>query len=334
MFGCFAGCGPCGVDEGKCDYTCPRKPGFWRDFVEIGGLSPRPRRQLPAPDLSLPGYVPMIRHGYTRHEPLPLDLVALCTFEVLDLKCQARVEYAPELRVRFRIAPHARILLVSVNPDLQVESFWANRTPEKLSALARLGIGAVTTPNFSFFDDAPRLHSVRNFWRTVRVAEDLADAGIAPILHVNALCRSDWERCATVLRHSPAVRHVCKEFQTGLTDPQRAADAVEGLRWLQDAVGRPLHPVVVGGARVAHSLAQHFASLSIVDSAPFMATVKRSRFVSSNPGSVQRVASPTAPGEVLDDLLLDNIRTYSAVVEGCAASEITGDLEDLDAEEH
>lgn len=65
-----------------------------------------------------------------------------------------------------------------------------------------------------------------------------------------------------------------------------------------------------------------------------MATVKRSRFVSSSPGSVQRVASPTAPGAVLDNLLLDNIRTYRAVVEGCAASEITGDLGDVDADEH
>jgi hypothetical protein len=142
MFGCFGGCGSCGVNEGKCDYTCPRKPAFWRDWVEVGGLSPRLRRQLPSLEFALPGYVPMVRHGSNRCEPLPLDLVALCTFEVLDLNCRARVERAEDLRDRFRIAMDAQVMLVSVNPDRQVESFWAHRTADRLAALAQLGIAA------------------------------------------------------------------------------------------------------------------------------------------------------------------------------------------------
>lgn len=332
MFGCFSSCWSCGVAEGKCDYTCPRKPGFWRDWAEVGGLTPRPRRPLPALGLDLPWYVPMVRHGYSRCEALPLDVVALGTFDVLDTICQPRVEHAEQLRDRFLVAPHAQVLLVSVNPDRQVESFWAHRTPDRLASLAQLGVAAMTTPNFSFFDDAPRLHSVRNFWRTLRAAEDLADAGITPVLHVNALCRADWKRWANVLRDNPSVCHVCKEFQTGLTDPQRAADAIEGLRWLQDEIGRPIHPLIVGGRRVAHLVARHFSALTVVDSVPFLAAVKRRRIVSNGADTAQLV-NPTSPGELLDELLQHNIRTYSGLVARCAGSELVGDLEGLDDDE-
>lgn len=329
MFGCFASCWSCGVAEGKCDYACPRKPGFWRDWAEVGGLNPRPRRPLPPLDLKLPWYVPMVRHGYTRRDPLPVDLVALSTFDVLDSMCQPRMDHAEDLRDRFLLAPLAQVMLVSVNPDRQVESFWAHRTAERLSSLAQLGVAAMTTPNFSFFDDAPRLHSVRNFWRTLRAAEDLADAGIAPVLHVNAVCRADWRRWADVLRDNPGVSHVCKEFQTGLTDPYRAAEAIDGLRWLQDEVGRPLHPLIVGGRRVAHLVARHFAALTVVDSVPFLATVKRRRIVAYG-AALGQLVNPTSPGEMLDKLLQDNVRTYTTLVASCASSELVEDLEGLD----
>ncbi|WP_437769004.1 DUF4417 domain-containing protein [Sorangium sp. So ce764] len=317
MFGCFSACGACGVEQGKCDYTCPRKPSFWRDWVEVGGLEPKQRRELPTLELQLPLYVPMVRHGSNRDDALPLDVVALNTFDVMDSAAWARHASAASLRERFQIAPNAQILLVSVNQDRYIESFWAHRDEARLAALAQLGVSAMTTPNFSFFDDAPRLQSVRNFWRILRTAEDLADAGITPILHVNALSREDWRMWARVLRDNPAVRHVCKEFQTGLTDPQRAAEAIDSLRWLQDDVGRQLHPLVVGGRRVTHQVARHFSSFTIVDSVPFFATVKRKRIV-VNGLSITQINNPTASEETLDALLQDNVQAYRKLVAVCA----------------
>ena len=320
MFGCFTSCGSCGVDQGKCDYTCPRKPDFWRHWVEVGGLAPKQRRELPRLELPLPQYVPMVRHGSSRVEALPVDVVALNTFEVVDSMCNAYDGCPEDLRSRFQVAHDAKILLVSVNKDRYVESFWAHRNQERLVALAQLGVTAISTPNFSFFDDAPRLHSVRNLWRILRSAEDLADAGITAIPHVNALSREDWKMWAKVLKENPAVRHVCKEFQTGLTNPQRAADAVGGLRWLQDEVGRELHPIIVGGRRVAHQIAKSFTSFTVIDSVPFFATVKRKRIV-TNGVAATRVDNPTAPDETLDLLLQDNVRTYRRLVTLCAKSD-------------
>jgi len=319
MFGCFVDCGSCGVEEGACDYTCPRKPNFWRDWAEVGGLEPKQRRDLPGLHLTLPRYVPMLRHGSSRTDALPEEIVALNTFEVVDSTCHSHDSSPESLRERVKVSPSADVLLISVNQDRYVESFWGHRDQQRLADLARLGVAAMSTPNFSLFDDAPRLHSVRNLWRIIRSAEDIADAGIVPIVHVNALADEDWKVWVSVLRDNPAVRHVCKEFQTGLSDPDRAAKAVQGLRRLQQAVGRDLHPIIVGGRRVAHDVACYFPSFTIVDSAPFFATVSRKRILVRGTSATQ-IDNPTAPGEQLDDLLQDNVRAYRTLVEVCAAS--------------
>jgi hypothetical protein len=321
LFGCFDACGSCRSGGKKCDYTCPSKPGFLRDFIEIGGFQPQQRRDLPGVAETLPVYVPLIRHGYTRQALLPVPFVGLNTFEVLDMKCVSRDESADAMRDRFRVSPGARALLISVAQDRYVESFWEHRTPAKLRALRELGVVAVTTPNFSFFDDAPRLHSIRNFWRIVRSAEELADAGVAPVVHVNALSREDWRQWAQLLRENPAIRYVCKEFQTGLRDPQRAAEALAGLRGLQQDVGRALHPIVVGGRRLAREVASTFDSFTIADSVPFMATVNRKRITWTGTAVVEE-DQPTEAGEWLDELLQANVRSYARLVNRCAGESV------------
>lgn len=321
LFGCFDACGSCRAGGKTCDYTCPSKPGFLRDFVEIGGFQPQQRRDLPGVSQNLPVYVPLIRHGYRRDALLPIDLVGLNSFEVLDMKCVSRDLSGEALRNRFRVSSEARVLLISVAQDRYVESFWEHRTPAKLDALRALGVTAVTTPNFSFFDDAPRLHSIRNFWRIVRSAEEIADAGLSPVVHVNALSREDWKQWAQLLRQNPAIRYVCKEFQTGLRDPERAADALAGLRSLQQSVGRALHPIVVGGRRFARQVASNFDSFTIADSVPFMATVNRKRITWTGTAVIEE-DEPTEVDETLDELLQANIRSYKGLVNRCVAGTV------------
>lgn len=330
FYGCLSACDTCGVESGQCDYVCPRKPGFWRAWAEVGGLSPERSRDIPGVAFAFPRYVPMIRHGYRRARSLECDVVALNTFETVTSLVEPVVSTTAALRSRFQLLPAASVLLVSVKQDAYVESFWQNRTPDKLRALAQLGVVAVTTPNFSLFDDAPRIHSVRNLWRILRAAEDLADAGIAPILHVNAVAVEDWRWWRDMLRENSSVTHVCKEFQTGLRDPIRAHLALNELRRLQESLGRALHPVIVGGSRFAQKIAEFFDGFTLVDSIPFMATVKRKRIVVRG-NSVEQVDHPTLGDETLDRLLATNLRLHREVLTSACSRQIDGlddDFED------
>lgn len=312
LFGCLSQCGGC-RDHDNCDYVCPRKPDFLWWMASVGGPYPVPRRALPAVKMRLGEYVPMLRHGSASRGELPLAAAALGTFEVLGGRGLSRDRDGASMRRRNNLRLDAEVMLVSVKQDRPLEAFWANRTREKLSLLKLLGLGAMTVPNYSFLTDAPRIHTIYNFWRIVRVAEELAEVGIPPILHVNALCKEDWHRWGRVLRESPASRHVCKEFNTGLQDPKARAAAIEGLRELQDKLGRELHVVAVGGLRVAHLLAPHFTSITVVDSVPFIASMKRRRLVSLG-DAMRQEPWPTPLGEPIDDVVVTNLSVREAHV--------------------
>jgi hypothetical protein len=151
-------------------------------------------------------------------------------------------------------------------------------------------------------------------------------------MHVNALTREDWSMWIGALRENPAVRHVCKEFQTGLRDAQRASEALDGLSRLQDGVGRALHPLIVGGRRVSRTVGERFASFTVVDSVPFLVTMHRKRISIDGHVAVQ-LDNPTSPGESLDILLQDNIRTYRKLVSLSAASDgidVSGALDEYE----
>jgi hypothetical protein len=228
----------------------------------------------------------------------------------------ARVQDAAELRDRFLLGDRTKPLLVSVATDPELEKYWAHESEHDVpSQLSALEPWAMTTPNFSFFDQVPRPHILHNRARIVSSALALSAGGVASILHVNAQTPADWRFWAELLRNQPHVRFVAKEFQTGTrNDWRRANEMIDGLRSVRDAIGRELHPIIVGGTQYAPHITKHFSAATFVDSRPFMCTMKRRRLELNWP-LVRWVENPTPEGAALDDLLEHNIRAYTRYVE-------------------
>jgi hypothetical protein len=68
---------------------------------------------------------------------------------------------------------------------------------------------------------------------------------------------------------------------------------------------------------VIREISQNFVHFSLIDSFPFMATVKRRRIVVDG-ASVTQVESLTKPDETLDRLLRSNLRSYREAVHLCS----------------
>ena len=77
---------------------------------------------------------------------------------------------------------------------------------ETAAALARLGTIAMTVPNFSFFENAPRPHTLWNLKRMLIVAEELTTAGLPAVVHLNALTAADWKLWTHFLRVRPEIK--------------------------------------------------------------------------------------------------------------------------------
>ncbi len=104
------------------------------------------------------------------------------------------------------------------------------------------------------------------------------------------------------------------EFQTGNKNRTQGRIVIDRLACLQDQLGRPLHPIVIGAARFTELLVEKFARFSLIDSRPFMTAVNRKMIVvdPDNCREVQFLTHHTRPAETISRLLLQNIEQYSS----------------------
>jgi len=297
--------------------ACPfRMLDFTEMISEVGGWEPTLSQPLVTPNSVLPSYVPQVSHRGSRILPLncPVVAVPLSAIVSRDRHGKYRVKFSsPEnLRHSLLLQKDAKIIITSVAPDRHVEDFWAEHQIGKvLLKIAELDVMAMTAPNFSFMSDVPRTNALYNFARILRIAERMSEVGIATILHLNASNSRDWERWFQVLKQQPGISHVCLEFQTG-TGQTTIGDAYyHGLYTLQQKLGRQLHPVVLAGMGRVQAFKLHFKdSFTIIDSMPFIKTLKRRSLIiaASGKGIWRRKLTP--PGQYLDAEMASNLRTY------------------------
>lgn len=260
----------------------------------------------------------MIHHGGRRAEDLRWPFVAIPTFQIAGRRRKRvydlNVQDGTALRHRFKLNPYTGVLLVSVAPDKYLEDYWSQRKlwsiPQQLVALDPFGI---TVPNYSYFSDAPRTQTLFNRARMSVVSNELSAAGLGVIPHLNALTEADWKFWADLLSAQPQIHYIAKEFQTGLANKQRSWEQFDALCRLQERVGRSLHPIIVGGARFASRLDAHFADFTVVDSTPFLKTMKRRIYAQRQEDRRWRWRRlKTEKDEPLDHLLLTNIERCEA----------------------
>jgi hypothetical protein len=307
---CLSEC--CG-DPLRCPMACFLSPNMTKVVRDAGGLGIDQRWHLTQARHTLPDYVPHIGHRSGRSKPLPHRNVAVTTYDVLAAgsKIGRYLSSPAELRDHFKISRQARVLSLSIAKDNRLEAYWkhelSRRLPEQLSAL---GIQYITTPNYSLPLNAPRTEHLVNIRRSVVCGERMSLAGLSVIPHLNAMTRMDWDRWRDFLRDHPQIHYVALEFQTGLRVKQKAMWHLSQLLNLQESLGRRIHLVAVGGGRHLSYLAE-FPAVTIVDSGPFIRTLKRRRV---NHQNGKWTITPTAQGEPLHDLLHHNVTICARAV--------------------
>jgi hypothetical protein len=307
---CLSEC--CGEPE-HCSLACFRSPNITKVVRDAGGLGIDQRWDLTQARHVLPDYIPHIGHGSGRSKPLARRNVALTTFDVLAVGSNSGRDLSTpiELRDHFKISRRARVLSLSIAKDNRQENYWKHelslRLPERL---ATLGIQYVTTPNYSLPLNVPRTEHLVNIRRSVVCGERMSLAGLSVIPHLNAMTQTDWDYWRDFLRDHPQIYYVALEFQTGLRVKQKAMWHLSQLLNLQDSLGRGLHLIAVGGGRHLCYLAE-FPAVTIVDSGPFMRTLKRRRVDHQNG---KWTITPTAQGEPVHDLLHHNVKVCATTV--------------------
>src|ERR1017187_3314084 len=290
-------------------------------FQEVGNFKCQLQRNLLPIEFQQPRYIPTLYHGFNYARPLDVDWIAI-PLHIL-FRSHADGSMVPiaktprRLRELFGVRPNTKIILTGVGPDQGIEDFWGvHQTDDFLPLLRQLEIQLFSVPNYSFFTNAPPPHNRYNRSRILRVAERMVDAGIVSVLHLNAIYEDEWKDWETLLTQHPEITLVCLEFQTGYTRRIVGDRAFHRLVKLQRAVGRPIHPILIGGARYAAELGTHFVSSTIIDAQAFMQTFHRKICIVRHDGSIEWKYEPSKIDELLDARFRANLSKYSRRIIG------------------
>jgi hypothetical protein len=308
-YDCLGNC--CGDPE-HCEVACPRSHHFGEVVEDSGGWNRRTPTLKQDRSCSLPLYIPCIQNGSQRAEPLSVPIAAVPTFSVTRGAGRQRFASGVDLRKQFGLSRETRLVLLSVKDDPDLETYWKYSELRSLPQyIANLGIEHITAPNFSFANNVPRTEHLVNLARSLRCIEEFSAAGLSVIPHLNACNDRQWDFWCGFLKEHLEITMVAKEFQTGAAIPRIAQWHIEQLQGLQEKIGRGLHLLAVAGRRHLRLLVR-LERFTIIDSVPFLRTVKRRRM--SRHDGRWRVCR-TKRGEPLHGLLRHNVEVYSTGIE-------------------
>lgn len=324
-FNCMDLC--CGNPKGCRRYVCPNQRRYSTLVNEAGGLDLRPYKGRVVPMLAIPDYVPCILDIGDLAGPLPLPVVAVSLYALIDSKTGLpRYDSRQDLLARFRIDPDARIVITATGKDRNVERFWhVFRAKKTAEALRRLRPALIATPNFSMHADTVRHDNLVSMSRIVSCFEEFAAAGLPTAVHVNGRAPHDFHRWIDYLNTSPSIYAVSYEMGTiGRSAPRRAWHA-EQLAALARAVPRPLTLLLRGGFKHLPELSGAFSRIIVLDSSANM-KAKMRRSAHRVTGRLCWSPCPTPEGQAIDELLMHNVRVCRRAARDLVSSPDAPDL--------
>ena len=303
----------CCGQPSTCTYACPRSDNFQQVYADTDGLSSYRRWLLFQRAQEWPWYVPVIQNKSSRRKTIHRRVVAIPTSKLLRWGFDGEKAYRSKAQLynAFKLTPKTEIIALSVERDPSLENYWKYRKfRNSARRLKSLGIRRVICPDFSTAINLPRSDNLANRKRSLMCAEEFSEVGISVVPFLLATHESDWGFWQWFLKEHPQISVVAKEFQTGAACRSIGEWHVRWLLDLEQKLGRGLHIVAVGGRRFIPVLAR-LHGLTVIDSNPFMKTIKRRRLTITNQ---HWTACRTPKGRPLDDLFDHNLCIYEQFI--------------------
>ncbi|MEW9123790.1 MAG: DUF4417 domain-containing protein [Thermotaleaceae bacterium] len=132
-------------------------------------------------------------------------------------------------------------------PDRTLEGFWDNRQAI-YSDLKKMNFSGIISPNFSVYEDAPRVDHLYNMKRTSIVYNEMLDIGLPAILDVSWYNKSDLERWCSAIK-AFNVKTIAFSFQV-VDVALKASDLwksyILGFRYLCKNISKDTNILIVG----------------------------------------------------------------------------------------
>jgi len=240
-------CGEC--ECSSCSSFCCKHENFGNVVAGFGGFSfsSDSTEKISVPNL--PEYIPQIQTGRWKGK-IDIDFAAFSADKVYSKKASYQLHRSvlEGIRKKFELADRTKLVLLNNGHDPIIEALWEGHRKSGLVAqYRRVGFDVVVSPDYSIFDDRPRVEHLLAMKKSLLFYEMMTVSGISSIPHIYMFNRRDTERWAEYLRHNEWIDHIAVCLQTDKNSTDSDFDnTLDQLASLRDSVGRELHLLAIG----------------------------------------------------------------------------------------
>jgi hypothetical protein len=230
-----------------CFSLCFKRPGAYAHFKDIGGAEIKIEQNRL---VRLPEHIPILPDHFKRQPNYGLVPVVAVHGGNMFSSNGERISpnylnkgYTGALNVDER----TKAILQFYVKDRTLEGFWDNRK-EIYKDLRKMRFEAVIAPNFSVYEDTPRIDHIYNMKRSSIVYNELLEAGINAVPDIAGYDYKDIDRWCRAINESD-VKLIAFSFQTvdiALKASNLWKSYILGFRYLCENISHHVEIILVG----------------------------------------------------------------------------------------
>lgn len=206
------------------------------------------------------------------------------------------------------VDPRTKILLEFYVRDKTIEGFWDKRK-ELYNDLKKLNFDSVIAPNYSVFEDAPRLDHLYNIKRSKTVYSELMDIGINAIPDVSWFNIRDLENWCQEIERS-GIKLIAFSFQVvdvGLKTANLWRLSLTGFRYLCQNLSQDVS-IIIAGVVSPFRLNDVYAAAS----GRTLHILNQSAYVQSRRGMLSEIRE-SCKECTLDEIFIRNLKYFNSL---------------------
>jgi hypothetical protein len=310
----FKRCGGCSFCEAllcqkncdQCSSICTFKDNVNRYLDSFGNLDINIIQNRP---IKLPSHIPVIPHKLKTD--IGSNFVALHAGTVLSnngeriAKRYIEKGYFKTLNLR----KTTNTILEFYVKDKFLEGFWDNRYSIYRS-IKNLNLTCVISPNFSVYEDSPRVDHLYNIKRSSIVYNELLNIGINAIPDISWFNYKDLDYWADEINNKN-INPIAYSFQNvgvGLKPSTNWKHSLLGLRYLSRKISKNVN-IILAGVVSPFRVAEIY---NTIKKKQRLVILNPSAYIHSRKGILSEIRKP-APNFTFDELLDKNISYYSKI---------------------
>lgn len=292
----------CRKDCGRCFSLCPNKSAAFAHLKSVGGGELRLSKNN---RILLPELVPVLPDRMSDDFTFNFDVIAIhgANFFTSNGENVARVYRQKGLQEALNLRNPVEGVLEFYVKDRTLEGFWDNRK-EIYRQLKEYPWRAIISPNFSVYEDAPRIDHLYNIKRSSIVYNEMLEAGLPAVPDISWFNVVDLQQWINEINRLtiPTIAFSFQVVGTGRRAANTYIHYATGFQHLMKNISKDVSVIIAGIASPKR--------LEMIAPVQHFSVLNQAAYVHSRRGQLSETGKRAGEELSKNDIYLKNLKFY------------------------